>query len=342
MAKIWTQERKKKLMQLRASFRSRTISREQWGWIGKQIGVGLKSAEVAYYKHRNEFPMIEKSPYPKWDAPLEMRGNALIIPDPEIPFHHAEFLNKILDLAYKWEITQAIIAGDALHFNSLSAWEANWINSPTIAEWDADQLHNFILSLSSSKRAEGLELMADIEVGNERSAPNVSDELAIARKTLHRLEELFDSIDFVLGNHEGRFIRALNCVVAPEELLRLLELGDKWRIAPYYYSLLHSNGETYRISHPKSAAKYSAEQMAAKYQQHFLMAHSHKLRINWDVSGKFWACHIGCCVDEERLAYVAQRDNPAEMHKLGAAIVRDGILWMLHEHVDWDALGRIK
>jgi len=342
MAKIWTHERKKKLMQLRASLRSKKIPREQWVWIANQLGVGVRGAENAYYKFRHEFPMISESPYPKWDSPLEMEGDAVILPDPEIPFHHAEFLNNILDLAFKWDIEQAIIAGDALHFNSLSAWEASWINSPAIADGDANRLHNFVMSLSSRKRAEGLKLMTEIEVGNERSAPNVSDELAIARKTLHRLEELFDRIDFVLGNHEGRFIRALDCVVSPDELARLLELGEKWRIAPYYYSLLHTRQGTYRISHPKSSAKYSAEKMASKYQQHFLMAHSHKLRINWDVSGKFWACHIGCCVDEERLAYAAQRDSPGEAHKLGAAIVRDGFLWMLHEHVDWDALGKIK
>jgi len=47
---------------------------------------------------------------------------------------------------------------------------------------------------------------------------------------------------------------------------------------------------------------------------------------------------MGHVVDEERLAYCAQRDARRNSHKLGAVIVRDGYIWLLNEHVDWGRL----
>jgi len=42
-----------------------------------------------------------------------------------------------------------------------------------------------------------------------------------------------------------------------------------------------------------------------------------------------------------RLAYAAQRDARRNAHMLGAVIVRDGYIWLLHEHVDWKMLRRL-
>lgn len=55
-------------------------------------------------------------------------------------------------------------------------------------------------------------------------------------------------------------------------------------------------------------------------------------------SGKFYAVHMGHCVDETRLPYAAQRHTIGDAHKLGAVIVRDGFMWLLSEHVDWKRL----
>jgi len=78
--------------------------------------------------------------------------------------------------------------------------------------------------------------------------------------------------------------------------------------------------------------------LASQYHQHILMGHSHKMMFDWDVSGKYAAVQMGHVVDEERLAYCAQRDARRNSHKLGAVIVRDGYIWLLNEHVDWGRL----
>src|SRR3990167_1223061 len=69
---------------------------------------------------------VSPSTYPVYDTPLEMVGDAVIMTDIEFPFHHAEFINRVLDLANSWGIRNLILGGDVLHFDSLSGWEPSW------------------------------------------------------------------------------------------------------------------------------------------------------------------------------------------------------------------------
>jgi len=250
--------------------------------------------------------VIGPSPYPRYADPLVYEGDALIIPDPECPFHDADFMNKCLDLAEAWHIEHCVIAGDALHFASLSGWEPSW----------------------------------SLEEADELAGPNVGLELRLASKQLRALAEQFETIDYVLGNHEGRMIRALGAVFSPEWLLKLLGLDGKWRISPYYFSKVVSRGVPYLIEHPKSTALGAPGVLADKYQAHVLMAHSHKVGMTTSRSGQWQGWHIGCCVDEARLPYAAQRHNAGHPHKLGAAIIRNGALYPLFDGwVDWSFLG---
>jgi hypothetical protein len=288
-------------------------------------------------------PGIPESPYPIYDNPLVMEGDALVLPDPEAPFHHAEFVNRCLELALKWGITQCNIAGDALHFNSLSGWQANWL-----ADQDPGGLsdeHEFMLvelvkRLAPTKQDPFFELIGKIGTAKQDGAPNAATELREARKVLGTIGDLFERVDFVLGNHEGRLLRALNSPLFAEDLKEFLGLTPQWRISPFYYSMLISNGVPFRVTHPKNSARYSASALADKYQSHILMAHSHKFSMIPSRSGKWMGWQIGCCVDERRLPYAAQRDHTGEAHRLGAVIVRDGYVWPLttDDWCDWDRL----
>jgi len=283
-------------------------------------------------------PVISESPYPRYDEPLTMEGDALVLPDIEFPFHHAEFLNKCLELARAWDIRQCIVAGDLLHFDSLSGWEPNWKTPDTggITASAESQLVEFAKTLGKNQQAKLFGLIGDI--GQKTEQDGASTELAIARRELRGLAKQFDKVDLVIGNHEGRLLRALNTTLDPEELKRLLELGDKWRIAPYYFSYLISNGEKYCIDHPKSAASTTAAVLAAKFGCHILMGHSHHFSITTDVSGQYFAAEIGCIVDEARLPYASQRHTRAPAHSLGAAIIRNGCPTILTRFTDWERL----
>lgn len=299
-------------------------------------------SQISKHKLDKLAGVVSESTYPRYDKPLQMEGDALIITDLELPFHHADFVNRCLDLAQKWKIKNLILGGDMLHFDSLSGWEPNWIDiSPNgLTEADERRLREFVNSLPSKHQRGGEELLE--KLGRRVDHDGASTELGIARKEIKRLSQQFEHIDAVMGNHEGRFLRTIATAISPEELTRLLEVGDspKWRIAPYYFSILISGGEKFQVEHPRNTAKFSASRLAGKYQCHIIMGHSHQLNFTFDPSGQYYAIETGHCVDEERLPYAAQRHTTAAAHVLGASIVRGGVPWLLHKRTDWRALSR--
>lgn len=287
--------------------------------------------------------VVRESPYPSYTEPLVMEGDALIMTDLEVPFHHAEFVNRCLELASKWKITNLILGGDLLHFDSLSGWDKNWVDLKHngLSDNDESKLWDFANSLSSSKQEQFAELI--VSLGKREEHDGASTELKVAKKAIRAFEQQFERIDLVLGNHEGRLLRALGTALSPKELTSLLQIKDddpRWRTAPYYYSVLISGKEKFQIEHPRNTGKFSATRLVNKYHCHVIMGHSHQLNYTFDTSGKYYAIETGHCVDENRLPYAAQRHNVAPAHVLGACIVRGGTPWLLHPKVDWKALAR--
>jgi predicted phosphodiesterase len=270
-----------------------------------------------------------------------MEGDALILPDTEFPFHDADFVNHCLELAHAWGIEQAIIAGDALHFDSLSQWEANWIvisRKNTLSEDAENEMRALIQNLPPEHQ--GALLSKLTEITEDAGEPT---ELMEAKKALLTLGSAFERIDYVIGNHDDRFVRALKSPMMPQTLLDFVGLTNpRWRIGPYFYSILISGGEKFRIEHPRSAAANTATRLADKFETSVIMGHSHAQDVRWSTSGRHYAIHAGCCVDERRLPYAAQRSTNQAAHKLGAVIVREGYPYVLHDRVDWQRLARCK
>jgi hypothetical protein len=310
----------------------------RWTTIAEEMGLSAEKVR-SYWRLNinNTGNRLEISPYPRYDKPLTMEGDAVIIPDLELPFHKAEFVNRLLDLCQAWGIDQCIMAGDFLHFDSLSGWEANW-QYPNghggLDEKQEEKLVNFLTKLGTKQQAQGFALLEEIGMRQEDGDPNLSEELRTVRKAAHALSQCFKIIQMDLGNHEGRMLRTLKTPLFPSEITRMID-AKEWCIAPFYYSYLESGGESFVIEHPKSASVMTAERLASKYQKHTVVAHSHILRFSWDVSGQFYAITSGCCVDEALLPYAAQRHTNAPAHLSGATIVRDGVPYLIHEKIDW-------
>jgi predicted phosphodiesterase len=340
--KKWTIEEEQKLADLVGALG------HKWLEIGERLGRTSDSVRMYYRLNlagRLRARALTESPYPQYTEPLRMEGNALVLPDLEAPFHHADFVNRCIEVAQRWGVNQLIVAGDVLHLDSISAWEANWMHVNGKGGLDASQelkYIEFIKTLGKRQQQRGFDLLEHIGGHPEDGDPNVSEELRVARRVVYSLSDVFERVDYVMGNHDGRLLKALASPMFPDEILTLLKAPDeKWRIAPYYYSYLESNGELFRIEHPKTAAKYAAEKLAAKYHAHVLMGHSHALRFTWDISGKFYAIQMGACVDETRLPYAAQRSTPRDAHALGAVLVFDGYPWLLHEGTPWKRLNEM-
>ena len=314
-----------------------------WYEIGREMNRHPETVRTHYRMMENKpGGPVAPSPYPVYDEPLEMEGDALIMSDTEFPFHHAEFINKCLDIADIWGIKQLILAGDGLHFDSLSRWEPAWTaQKEGITETVEGLLMDFGKTLPARHRDKLMMLIG--EIGNETGGGNnVAKEVEIAREALKRLGEQFERVDYVLGNHDGRFLSALKSPLFADDLLRYIGVDNpKWRIAPYYFSYLHSGDQRWRIEHPKSAAKLTAAKLASKYLCNVVMGHSHYFEVRRDASGHFWAIHTGHCVDERRLPYAAQRSTNADAHSIAATIIRDGYPYLLTEHCQWDRLKRM-
>lgn len=300
--------------------------------------VRSKLKRVSLERDRGFQYPIPDSRFERYDDPLVMEGDAIVLPDIELPFHNAEFMSRCLELADAWGIRKAIVAGDLLHFESLTTWQANWVSEGGYGLSDKAErkLMEFARSLPEEYQEEMIDTIISLDEKDNSSNTSVSQELRQARKVIKIMTELFDEIDFILGNHDDRFLRALNNPMFPSELLTLVEAGDKWRVKPYYFSILVSNGEKYQIEHPKTWAKSSPYKLAAKFQCHVLQAHSHRWGMEMDISGQFYAIHMGCIVDEFRLPYASQRHNTADTHALGAVIVRDGFPFLLSDKTPWD------
>lgn len=331
--------------QLLTIWRSSGISQSQ---LATRLGVPFKTLHskinnAAQREIRDAGRQVLKpSPYPVYDKPLEMEGDALIIPDPEFPFHHAPFMNRVLDLADTWGITQCIIAGDALHFNSLSKWEPEWKAQPKngLTEAQEERLLAFASKVQARYRDDFIQ--AIVEDDRDGAGDDVGSEVTEAKKCMVRLSEQFTQVDYVIGNHDGRFLSALHSPLFADKLLDFIGLNDpKWRIAPFYYSVLYSGGQCWRIEHPKGSARSTASSLASKYLCNIAMGHSHRWSMEFDRSGNFYAIHMGCCVDENRLPYASQRSHSGDAHKLGAMIIVDGRPYLLNEHTDWERYKRM-
>jgi hypothetical protein len=303
-----------------------------WRALQKKHFPGRSAEALRIYFNRTV--RVPVSPYPKYNDPLVMSQDALVLNDLEAPFHHADFVGNCLALAASWGVKGLVLGGDFLHNDALSGFEPAFVDDEArIAPELADLL------LAAAPKSKELAELVERHRG-EKGEPDHSEEMERAKTVLLAIGYQFDEIHCILGNHEGRLLRAIQTPLNPNHVLKEVGIVDnpKWKIRPYYFCHVVSGGETFRVTHPKNTAKASAWKLAAKFHQHVLMAHNHQVVLQFDPSGKFYAIETGCCVDESRLPYASQRDNAQHAHKLGAVLIRNGHPWLLHEGSPWDDL----
>uniref|UniRef100_A0A6H1ZB55 Calcineurin-like phosphoesterase domain-containing protein n=1 Tax=viral metagenome TaxID=1070528 RepID=A0A6H1ZB55_9ZZZZ len=342
----WTEQ---DIKALKEAYKKREVFESDNAW-AVRYGRGIGRSTESVRSQARKLILMDKmgkgrvptSNYPVYDKPLEMEGDAIVLGDLEFPYHHAEFLNRCLHLAETWGIKQAILAGDVLHFDSLSSFNPNWKKpaSNGLTETAERKLMDIAATLPKNKQQAMID--AIVELGQAEESDGVSSELDIARRALKALAVQFDRIDYVIGNHDSRLLNTLQTALDPEELLRLLTTDRRWRIAPFYYSILHSGGNTFQIEHPRNTAKYSAWKLVAKFGCSIIMAHNHHLNFTFDLSGRYYAIECGVCCDESRMPYVAQRHNISPQHILGAVIVRNGYPHLLHKYTQWSEMEKMK
>jgi len=309
-----------------------------------EIGQRLNMLPDTCQKHYNMVACPVKLPQstmPVYNKPLQVEGNALVLNDLEVPFHHADFVNRCIELAVHLGINQLILGGDVCHLDALSAWGAAWQEQrkpDTISEQAEKDLRAEIQKLPPENQ--GALLDALTRLAENRASED--DEIKAGARVLKMLAQTFTGIYYVLGNHDDRFLRKLQAPLTPDSLLNFLGLTDPtWHIKPYFFACLTSAGERWRIEHQRSAAPNCAVRLADKYECHVIVAHNHSQSEQWSTSGRYYAISSGCCVDEERLPYASQRSTNRPAHHLGAVIVLDGCPIILHSRSPWARMMRM-
>jgi hypothetical protein len=301
--------------------------------IHKITNIPMGSLATIYYDGKN---YVKESPFVRYDDPPRLEGDWLVLPCVEAPFHDFDFLNRVLDLANVWGIKNLILAGDFLHNETLTGFDANFATDDKgLSDNNEKNLMDFIQGLPSKYQEEGMNVL--MEMSDEEKQITYSEEMQEARILLKTLDSVFDKVQWVLGNHEGRILRTLQQTIDPIEILRSMGVdNERWSIAPYYYCHLTSGGKEFRIEHPKPFSANTAVKLASMHLCNILMAHSHVVNQQYDISGRFYAWHMGMCADEKLFAYEAQRSRQvSNPHKHGAVIVRDGFPYMLTDTTPW-------
>lgn len=225
----------------------------------------------------------------RYDQPIELEGNALILADIHCPFQDARFIDAAIDLAQQYAIDAAILAGDLADFNAFSAFGRD-------AGLDADEELDALAELVD-RIAANFDRVAYF-AGNHDLRP--LKPVKYAGMTLTRLARMFTP-----------------------------DADDKhFMVSDYAWCRLRSGGVLWHIEHPQNAsvnATYVARRLAAKFECSVVTAHGHTWGLAKSDSGLHWAVDSGICADPLRLGYTQLVHNTRPVQQQGAVLIIDGL-----------------
>jgi len=253
--------------------------------------LGAAKVPMSYSLKYNRAPVIKES--------------CLVIADTQIPYHDADFLNRLLDLAVAWGIKQAISGGDFLNMTAFSIFG----QKPEEKVW-------------SKERDCAMEVMASLGAAIESWLLLMGNHEVRLIKAVAEQFEMIDILALLKGPIGFKGTDYYWCEVKLG--------GEKWRIShPRNTSVIHG-----RIP----------QRLCEKFHANIASGHGHLSGMTPDYSNEFTACDIGITCDPLRLDYYAQRDSIRPAMCQGALILMlsdDGKCHPWHidpRHADWEAL----
>lgn len=248
---------------------------------------GIRRTQKAIQRKRARMgwhAQVPVSPMPRFNAPLRVEGDALILADVHVPFQDAAWMDRVLTLALRWGVGQCILAGDFASFDSFSHFQRQ---RAIDAEMELDALGEVMDVLCG-------EFEMWYFAGNHDTRP--VKRLKDTGLNVHRFMELFTPSD--------------RCHISDYYWCELVSGRTKYRIE-------HPKNASIN-------ATIVPKKLATKYRCSVIGAHGHVWGMTRDASARDWAIDAGVCCDPGRLAYVAQHSNTRPALYQGAVIVQDG------------------
>ncbi len=314
----------------------------------ERLGIGKMWVHGNSYAPYEATSPISESSFAKYDSPPVIEiDKVVILPDLQMPFHEANFTNRVLELGKSWNVKYAILAGDLLENAALTHFDPAWLPSEEIDTGNipnklADDLLDLMADIPKSSKGKLKKIIEKHGRTDNKTVSSISQEWHHARMGIRELIGAFDHNLWIMGNHTGRLLRQMQSPLLPADVKRLF-VGDDNRVdvAPYYFAIVKSGGVEWRIVHPKSAGRDDPQIYASKLLCNIVMAHSHHWNLGKDRSGKFFAISTGAMVDESRLPYIATRDQKTFQHLLGATFIMNGKPYLVGEDTDFDAMKKM-
>lgn len=152
-------------------------------------------------------------------------------------------------------------------------------------------------------------------------------ELDNAYEVWRVLNDEFDEITFIPGNHEFRLSRRLETPIEFRKLVRLFtELSEKIITSEYDSITLISGDKKWMITHPKNYSQTKnriSYRLAGKYECNVASAHGHFIGIVMSESGKYISCDTGGLFDMKKILY-AQNTTTYPVWNQGFLKIIDG------------------
>jgi predicted phosphodiesterase len=152
-------------------------------------------------------------------------------------------------------------------------------------------------------------------------------EIAAAKRTLTKLKTVFKRTVFTRGNHDEKFVHAINGKMTFAASMRLLLADDCLEVTGRDYVLIDSPEGLWRACHTRS---YSRSQLtvpaklAERHRCHVIGGHRHHAAIGHSGSG-YWAVENGCFGDYELTLYLHTFTNDFPLWQLGGTFLIDGV-----------------
>lgn len=277
----------------------------------KDLGYSNYETYSKAMRKRGILRSLPQSKREKFTKALIVKEPCLVIFDSQIPFHDADFLNNLLDLAVSWQIKQGISGGDLLNMTAFS----NFFENPRDKIWKEERA----LTVEVMRRMQEAIPQWLLVKGNHEDF--------LLKRLFEQIEH--DDILALLDRREG--------VMAG------------FTATDYFYCEVKFGGSTWRITHPRNVSVIHGRVPTAlcnKFHCNVASGHGHLAGMNPDYSGKYYACDVGVTCDPQRLDYVSIRDSTRPTQCQGALILMLGLdnkchAYHIYPDADFEALKRL-
>jgi len=298
----------------------------------QEMGISYTSAYQKHYKLSRAFAPVPESRYPT-DQPMTFEGPALALGDIQAPYQNGPFINRCILTAQAMGITTVVLGGDNFENAAMSAWPASFENGPrkTIAEQKYQELKALADSMPDGEYRNALYA----KIADSTPDAALPEEIRAVRDVIGQIVASFERVIIIQGNHEHRAVRRIMSAIDVTQFQEGLffEKSPKVQITSNFWVQSTCNGKPWRYSHPVMSSKdNSSKKISPKFHTNSIVFHGHHFSVRSDISGKFVGVEPGMCCDEQKMGYPTDRDNGADQHVTGAAIVNhDGGLVLLNQ-----------